>query len=316
MVFYLKSDDQMLLDSAASGDLSMVDQALNAGAVIDAQDQDGASALILAAKHQHDPVIQLLLDKGANPNIRNHARRSALSFSISDDSIEALLDAGAQVQHPAESRQLGRVVGHKRYEVAKKLLAAGANPNEKTPYEKYTVLHQAVKSRQMELVRALLDAGVDVNVYSGNGEAAIHQAVRARDAGFVKDLLDAGADVNLGTLGGKQRPAATNNVTPLHLAVGNDDAAMIELLLDAGADPMIQSDHSNRRIRYRSPLIEAKSGTVRAMLEQAVAAQPDPWRSGAKPSPLAAERAEAEVAERVLREKYRINTEAAKARGL
>ena len=86
----------------------------------------------------------------------------------------------------------------------------------------------AVKARDHQSVRALLDQGADVNAREGDGATALHWAVERDDAELAETLLRAGADV-----------AAANDygITPASLACLNRNDAMLARLLAAGADP-------------------------------------------------------------------------------
>jgi ankyrin len=85
----------------------------------------------------------------------------------------------------------------------------------------------AVLQGKKEVVRALLQKGVDVNVPQIDGTTALHWAVRADDLEMTDLLLRAGA-----------RASATNRdgATPMQLASLNGSAAMIGRLLKAGVD--------------------------------------------------------------------------------
>lgn len=86
----------------------------------------------------------------------------------------------------------------------------------------------AAKDAEWPAVRALVDAGADVNATYGDGTSALHWASYWDDAETARLLLDAGADPNTVTDLG---------VTPLWPAAENGSAAMTRLLLEAGADP-------------------------------------------------------------------------------
>ena len=88
-------------------------------------------------------------------------------------------------------------------------------------------LVEAVKARDVETVRALLEQRVDVNLPELDGTTALHWAVHHDDLETVGLMLRAGADVK-----------ATNRygATPLWLACENGNAAIIERLLIAGVD--------------------------------------------------------------------------------
>jgi uncharacterized protein len=85
----------------------------------------------------------------------------------------------------------------------------------------------AVKARNHQAIRLLLDRHANVNAREADGTAPLHWAVRGDDLDGVRLLLRAGAEVNV---------ANRYGVTPLMLAATNGNAAMIDVLLRAGAD--------------------------------------------------------------------------------
>ena len=91
-------------------------------------------------------------------------------------------------------------------------------------------LIEAAKKGEAEKVRALLDAGADVNAKDEHGATALMYALGGEGKlypAIAKVLLDAGADVNA---------KAGNGVTAVMLAAFSGDAELIKLLLDAGAE--------------------------------------------------------------------------------
>jgi ankyrin repeat protein len=109
-----------------------------------------------------------------------------------------------------------------RLEIARLLLAAGADPNAAGNHRQSGPLHYAADGyiigpawdakRQVHTIRCLLDAGSHVNAQDKNGAAPLHRAVRTRCAAAVKCLLEADGDPTL-----KNKPGST----PFHLAVQN-----------------------------------------------------------------------------------------------
>ena len=85
----------------------------------------------------------------------------------------------------------------------------------------------AVKSGDVQAVRALLQKRADVNASEADGMTALHWAARNNDVASARVLLNAGANAKAATRYG---------VTPLALAAQNGSAPMLELLLKSGAD--------------------------------------------------------------------------------
>ena len=88
-------------------------------------------------------------------------------------------------------------------------------------------LIQAVRTRDVQSVRALLNQRVDANAPQGDGSTALHWAAHVDDVAIADLLLRAGARANV---------ANDEGATPLHLACTNRSAPMVERLLTAGAD--------------------------------------------------------------------------------
>jgi hypothetical protein len=161
-----------------------------------------------------------------------------------------------------------------RVEIARLLLAAGADPNAAANNRNSGPLHYAADGyiidaawdakRQVKMIRCLLDAGADVNAPDKNGATPLHRAVRTRCAAAVKFLLDAGADPTI-----KNKPGST----PFHLAVQNtgrggsgSDAARAAQREIIGLFRSFGVSTGLKDARGKTVLDWARSGTVREML--------------------------------------------------
>lgn len=88
----------------------------------------------------------------------------------------------------------------------------------------------AVAAQDAQVVRALLENGVDVNGARADGATALLLAAHWDDLDTAALLLRAGANVNA---------ADDHGVTPLERACENGSVAMVEMLLAANADPNV-----------------------------------------------------------------------------
>jgi uncharacterized protein len=116
-------------------------------------------------------------------------------------------------------------------------------------------LIDAVKSRDVEAVRALLAQRVDVNTTQPDGATSLHWAVHFEDAALADLLIRAGAGVN---------KADDTGVTPLYLACVNRSRAMVEKLLAAGANPNAKLLNGETALMTCSRTGEI--GTVKALI--------------------------------------------------
>ena len=141
-----------------------------------------------------------------------------------------------------------------RMEIAKMLLAAGADAGSAKNHRRSQPLHYASDGyldspswdarRQVAMIRLLLKAGADIHGQDKNGATALHRAVRTRCAAAVKFLLNAGSDATL-----RNKPGST----PFHLAVQNTGRGgsgagkarmaqreIIEAFLERGVSPALK----------------------------------------------------------------------------
>jgi hypothetical protein len=125
---------------------------------------------------------------------------------------------------------------------AKKLLAAGANVNARDPYGR-TAVHIATHARQRELIRALAQAGADLELLENDRYDAVTIAAVADDEDSLRVLLSLGASAKLTT----SRYDGTALIAAAHL--GHD--GVVKQLIAAGA-PL---DHVNNL--HWTALIEA-----------------------------------------------------------
>ena len=106
------------------------------------------------------------------------------------------------------------------------LIEAGADVN-KAMNDAVTPLIIAAQNGHEAVVRALIEAGADVNKVWGNGVTPLLVAAHQHNEAVVRTLIEAGADVN---------QARDDGVTPLCIAAQDGHEAVVRALIEAGAE--------------------------------------------------------------------------------
>lgn len=249
--------------AAIVGDSDAVRRLIELGLPADACDSHGCTALLRAAGGGHRAVVDLLLARGASPQIASHSGATPLSAAVS-------------MRH---------------MEIVDRLLGAGASIEQRLPGE-LTVLMVASALGLPDLVARLLSAGADIRATDAQNRTALHCAAmfgfgardRTRLVALLDTLLLSGADADLDSsaagatpllllLGARAEPGSTaheevlfaamerltdhdarldvqdpRGFGPLHLAALHGLPGVVKWLLRAGADPDLR-DTLNRTAR-------------------------------------------------------------------
>ena len=113
-------------------------------------------------------------------------------------------------------------------ELAKSLLAAGANVSPETRLGAVTPLFMASKNGSALMIEALLEAGADASAADAHGTTPLMFAAGSGSVEAIKVLVDHGADVNA-------KESAHGQTALMFAAAYNRDAA-IKFLIEHGAD--------------------------------------------------------------------------------
>jgi len=220
---------------------------LDNGANINALDSNENTPLIIAAFNGYVELVQLLLEKGADIYRRNKQDKTALMVTT--------LEALGQRWRSRNPVLLSRLK-EPRLEIAKLLIAAGANVNDysNVPSEQ-TVLMEAAGSNYFEMVQLLLDNGVDINYLTSGERSALDKAISSDREEMVQFLLEKGANPD---------PELVN--TPLMEAAVLGNPAIIEILLDFGAKINKHNDEGITALMYAIQFDEYQA--VKILLER------------------------------------------------
>jgi ankyrin repeat protein len=228
-----------LFEAAEQGRVEDVRRLLRDGVHVDARDQWRRTPLMLAAAARHLPVVRTLLAHGAHPNARDGMTWTAMTCAVNRPSprftahipwwssagvsrplLDTLVDAGGTV-HLREAVILGDIA------LTESLCEDGADPSGDARWFYHdTYLMVSVDLGHLEVARALLDRGADIEGEDDLGDRALMRAAAAGRVDLASLLLDRGAEIE-----------ATNwsSVTALSMAALEGHQDVVELLLRRGA---------------------------------------------------------------------------------
>ena len=178
-----------------------VERLLAGGASANAVDADGVPALMAAALFADADMMELLLKRGADPNRTDESGATALMWSVPDVS---------KVQ---------------------RLLARGANVNAKSQTERTALLVAASYPGTVNLLRVLLERGADLRAQDRAGATALSLAVRSSDIDVVRFLVDRGLDPNALTPVARRVGLARNDRATTDFLMANGSGSNADTLV-------------------------------------------------------------------------------------
>ncbi|KAH7262394.1 ankyrin repeat-containing domain protein [Fusarium tricinctum] len=205
---------------------------LHMKARVNAIDNNGCSALHLSAASDvlEDETLPALLDAGAHINLVDYDGQTPLHVAIQNSrwsTATKLVHAGAdlEVRLPDGKTALHLAIALRNQEFTQVLISRGANVDRKL--REHTPLTMAISSRCTFITAALLDSGANPNLPSRNGNTPLLAATVTGQDETVRYLIAHGAD-----------PAAIqgrSGYSPMHMAAHKDKPHILRLLAESGA---------------------------------------------------------------------------------
>lgn len=181
--------------------------------------------------------------------MKNRVIAAFLSFLLLSFLVPYSVGAEEGKKRNGSEELLEAIEGHKVQKVRDLLKNNSSLVNlrfeDEEGYGAMTPIFYAIKVKDAEICKILIDAGADVNFVSVSLGSPLHYAVFKAEQDIVLLLLDSKADINKPAGFGPPQEGKRwfENATPLHLAVTRGEKQLVSLLIRRGADPNMKVAH-------------------------------------------------------------------------
>ncbi|KAJ6784458.1 hypothetical protein PWT90_02875 [Aphanocladium album] len=228
--------------AVSAGDISLTQTLLGCGAELNRKDFRGASPLREAVMQKNQAVASMLLDSGADIESKCSLGMTSLAFAAKSNDIamtKLLIEQGANVNATEIKNECPILVAVARrghIQVINLLLQHGCDVSCRTSGGS-TALHQATIESRTEVIKALVQAGTQMDIKDADGNSALYLTTEYHsDATTAEVLLRLGASTELKSNIGR---------TSLMNATLKQKLPLVKTLLENGANVNI-SDKSGR----------------------------------------------------------------------
>jgi ankyrin repeat protein len=192
-------------------------------------------------------------------------------------------------------RALSEAIQAEQLPIVKRLLAAGADPNEVNPFDWYNPLQLAIRHKETQILELLLAKGATLDACSAAGLGRLDDLKRLVDEPLPRHLSRSAEPLPMFWAARKGQLACLQYLlakgddvnargrrgwTPLHMAIFSGDAATVELLLAHQADPLAMAEAYYDQIEYLAPMHVAAAVGKLELVQLFVQRGVSPWLRG------------------------------------
>ncbi|MCW3790296.1 ankyrin repeat domain-containing protein [Paenibacillus sp. LS1] len=199
----MTSADEQLFKAVEDSDTERIEQMIQAGANINAQDQSGRTAAMIATYNNDLASATLLIEAGADVNIQDDMKNNPFLYAGAEgylDILKLTIEAGAD---PAITNRYGGTAlipasEHGYVDVVKELLTQTSVDVNHVNQLGWTALLEAIilndgNVQQQETIQLLIEHGADVNIPDRDGISPLSHAKNKGFKEIEKILVGAGA---------------------------------------------------------------------------------------------------------------------------
>ena len=234
--------------AAVNGNATIIEALLRAGADVNTVMAEGETVLMTASRTGNVEAVRVLLARGAKVNAREQfLGETALMWAAAEGHLEvtkALIEAGADVQ--AISTVL---------DTPKLSFPRSGGPNTPFPRGGWTAVMYAARQGAAETVRALADAGANLDVQDPDGTTALVFAIINAHYDSAAVLIEKGADPNIGDLSGMAALYAAVDIHTVRWTFGRPAPFITDTLTAVDVARMLLEHGANPNARLKRAML-------------------------------------------------------------